>query len=270
MTRECFARESRSAMIGTGAICLTLITHIGETPPGKMAVWAFLVLAVILVRLAVARRFLAMPEEPVNPLFNINLQTFLIGLTGAAWGSMVGFFDNGVLDHFFYVRLLILSSSMVFTTVTLSVFVRNYAAFSISLLTVGNLLILNSRTDGQMVKLAFIGIVYCAFLIILSVDQSRRFKEALAAHIEREKTHGELVRAHEEITGAMARINTLEGMLPICASCKMIRDENGVWHQVEVYIENRSKASFTHGLCPECLKAEFPAIYEKMKQTDRG
>ncbi len=50
------------------------------------------------------------------------------------------------------------------------------------------------------------------------------------------------------------KINILEGFLPICSSCKKIRDEKEKWHQIEAYIAKRSNAIFSHGLCPECVK----------------
>lgn len=58
---------------------------------------------------------------------------------------------------------------------------------------------------------------------------------------------------NEELSRAMAEIKVLSGLLPICASCKKIRDEQGAWHQIEVYISKRSEAIFSHGICPECL-----------------
>ncbi len=54
------------------------------------------------------------------------------------------------------------------------------------------------------------------------------------------------------------KIKTLEGILPICAYCKKIRDEEDHWHHVESYIENRSKAEFTHGICPDCFAKHKP------------
>jgi hypothetical protein len=50
----------------------------------------------------------------------------------------------------------------------------------------------------------------------------------------------------------MLRIKRLEGMLPICASCKDVRDDLGVWHPIESYVSDHSEAAFTHGLCPGC------------------
>ncbi|MFP4584210.1 MAG: transporter substrate-binding domain-containing protein [Desulfococcaceae bacterium] len=66
-----------------------------------------------------------------------------------------------------------------------------------------------------------------------------------AAEAEREK----LI---EELRTALSEIRTLRGFLPICASCKKIRDDEGYWHQIEIYIRNRADVDFTHGICPEC------------------
>ena len=61
------------------------------------------------------------------------------------------------------------------------------------------------------------------------------------------------------------RMKYLEGILPICASCKKIRDDKGHWHQIESYIRNRSKAEFSHGICPECAKKLYPE-FQKNKE----
>ena len=53
------------------------------------------------------------------------------------------------------------------------------------------------------------------------------------------------------------RIRKLEGLIPICAGCKKIRDDRGFWQQVEEYISNHSDAVFTHGLCPDCIRKYF-------------
>jgi PAS domain S-box-containing protein len=55
-----------------------------------------------------------------------------------------------------------------------------------------------------------------------------------------------------ELKDAFTKIKTLHGLIPICASCKKIRDDKGFWHQVEKYISEHSDADFSHGYCPEC------------------
>ena len=73
-------------------------------------------------------------------------------------------------------------------------------------------------------------------------------------------------RLYSELQEALAQVKLLRGLLPICASCKMIRDEKGDWHQIESYISDHSEATFTHGTCPECFKKQFPDSYEKYKK----
>jgi len=74
--------------------------------------------------------------------------------------------------------------------------------------------------------------------------------------IEREKLTTELRKA-------LVRIKTLSGLLPICAACKNIRDDEGFWHQVEEYVRAHSEAEFTHSICPVCAKKLYPEYYKR-------
>jgi PAS domain S-box-containing protein len=74
---------------------------------------------------------------------------------------------------------------------------------------------------------------------------------------EAERERSKLI---EELTQALARVKTLGGLLPICASCKKIRNDNGYWEQVETYIKSRSNADFTHGICPDCMHHLYPNL----------
>lgn len=65
----------------------------------------------------------------------------------------------------------------------------------------------------------------------------------------------------QELTKALAEIHTLKGILPICSYCKKIRDDEGHWEQMEKYIRNRSEADFSHSICPNCMKKEFPDFF---------
>lgn len=66
------------------------------------------------------------------------------------------------------------------------------------------------------------------------------------------KKISELEMMNQELKGAVNEIKTLQGILPICAKCKKIRDSNGYWTQVESYIENHSELKFSHGICEKC------------------
>ncbi len=61
-----------------------------------------------------------------------------------------------------------------------------------------------------------------------------------------------------ELQGALGQVRTLTGLLPICASCKHVRDGDGAWHPLETYIRARTDAEFTHGICPACVSRLYP------------
>lgn len=66
-----------------------------------------------------------------------------------------------------------------------------------------------------------------------------------------------------ELQTALSEIKTLSGMLPICASCKKIRDDNGYWNQIETYIKKHSEAEFSHSICPDCAKKLYPEYLDE-------
>lgn len=63
-----------------------------------------------------------------------------------------------------------------------------------------------------------------------------------------------------ELKDALTKVQVLSGLLPICASCKKIRDDKGYWNQIESYIRDRSDADFSHSICPECTKNLYPEL----------
>jgi len=67
-----------------------------------------------------------------------------------------------------------------------------------------------------------------------------------------------------ELQTALAEIKTLQGIIPICASCKKIRDEAGAWHQLEAYISEHTDSTFTHGLCKDCVRKLYPEFADKL------
>jgi DNA-binding NtrC family response regulator len=75
--------------------------------------------------------------------------------------------------------------------------------------------------------------------------------------IERKRTEEELRRAFDQI-------KTLRGIIPICLSCKKIRDDKGYWNEVEVYVRDHTEARLSHGVCPECMLK----LYSKLEQDD--
>ncbi|MCI5212386.1 MAG: PAS domain S-box protein, partial [Candidatus Electrothrix sp. ATG2] len=66
----------------------------------------------------------------------------------------------------------------------------------------------------------------------------------------------------KQLQAALGEIKTLRGILPVCSFCKKVRNDNGYWEQVDVYIQKHSEASISHGLCQDCMKKHYPEEYE--------
>ncbi|MEN8142058.1 MAG: PAS domain-containing protein [Thermodesulfobacteriota bacterium] len=80
---------------------------------------------------------------------------------------------------------------------------------------------------------------------------------------EREKAAADKQRLINELQEALDKVKLLSGFIPICASCKKIRNDEGYWGQVEDYIREHSEAEFSHGICPDCAKELYPDYVEK-------
>ncbi|MGE5173795.1 MAG: PAS domain S-box protein [Betaproteobacteria bacterium] len=111
------------------------------------------------------------------------------------------------------------------------------------------------RKDGTLFPVTYIsapiiegGTVTAAVIAFRDITQRKRIEA------EREM----LILDHME---ALSKIKTLSGMLPICASCKRIRDDDGYWNQIESYIRDHSDAEFSHSICPECAQKIYPEYY---------
>ncbi len=78
-----------------------------------------------------------------------------------------------------------------------------------------------------------------------------------------EKKTKYLVRQLQE---ALSKVKLLSGIIPICSSCKKIRDNTGYWEQIESYIRDHSEAKFSHGICPDCSKKLYPDLYDAKKK----
>jgi CheY-like chemotaxis protein len=99
------------------------------------------------------------------------------------------------------------------------------------------------------------------FGYILKPFEERELHAAIEMALYRHKAEEERERLIHELEDALAEIKTLRGILPICSSCKKIRDDEGYWNQLEAYIQEHSEAVFSHGLCPECGKKLYPEVF---------
>lgn len=83
------------------------------------------------------------------------------------------------------------------------------------------------------------------------------------------RVHAECDRTNliSELRHALEEVENLRGLLPICASCKKIRDDGGYWKSVEEYFSHRGKVDFSHTLCPECIRTLYPDLWEQLPKN---
>ena len=98
-----------------------------------------------------------------------------------------------------------------------------------------------SKVENISVLLVLGGIFLSVFIAFFTVRHVLKVEKAL-------------LNERNELQKALSEIKTLSGLLPICASCKKIRDDKGYWNQIELYIRDHTEAEFSHGLCPICAE----------------
>ena len=105
-------------------------------------------------------------------------------------------------------------------------------------------------------------IVFTLAFVLLLVIVLLLFKENKTT-FERKQAEAERENLIVELQEAVAKINKLNGLLPICAHCKKIRDDKGYWNQLEAYIREHSEAEFSHSICPDCAQKHYPEFFKK-------
>jgi len=101
------------------------------------------------------------------------------------------------------------------------------------------------------------------FELHVRVKSALKLKQAMDAQ---KRVNAQLEEKNLALTEAIDNIKVLQGLLPICASCKNIRNDSGSWKQMEEYISEHSEAQFSHGICPECQQKHYPQIYKRLQE----
>jgi len=107
------------------------------------------------------------------------------------------------------------------------------------------------------------------FGFILAPFDERELKVAIEIAVYRHRMELEREELIHQLQDALAQVKALSGLLPICAQCNMVRDDGGYWSKVEAYIEQRTKARFSHGLCPDCYQKAIDHHHEELSKKHR-
>lgn len=105
---------------------------------------------------------------------------------------------------------------------------------------------------GEAVVDSLLLIIVVGPVIVVTLMQRRRAEHEREAVIQ-------------ELQKALAKVKTLSGLLPICASCKNIRNDGGYWSQIEVYVRDHSDAEFSHSLCPPCARTLYGEFADEVE-----
>ncbi len=208
-----------------------------------------------------------------------------IALSGLGWGSVgVFLFPPGSLPHQLFIAF-VLAGMTAGSVAACSAMMAGFLLFAVPVLIPLAIQFLVQGDDlhlamGGMTVLYAILMVFIARTmhqtIIASLNlrfenrdlvayladakgQTDKLNDELTFEInQRKRVQKERERLITELQDALANIKVLRGLLPICSHCKKIRDDEGGWHVVEVFVRDHSEADFSHSICPECLNRMYP------------
>lgn len=249
-----------------------------------LALWYIITLLVSLIRYILNERFLGRADPSQDIRLWGQLLKVGLAISGLLWGATgIFLFPVHSVAHQVFIAFVI--AGMVAGAVgVFSPIMTVFLAFSIPALVPITIrfILINDQLHmamGAMITLFGILTFITAQRIGISTRELVALKESFADRLE-ERT-ADLERVNRQLKGEIAErtqaqqdrerliaelqdtistVQTLSGLLPICSSCKKIRDDQGYWNQIERYISKHSTAEFTHGLCPECAKKLYPNL----------
>ncbi len=95
-------------------------------------------------------------------------------------------------------------------------------------------------------------------------------KKLQGINVQLEDKNKQLQEKNAQLQEAFDNIKTLKGFIPICANCKKIRDDEGFWENVEIYVRDHTEAEFSHSICPDCMQELYPEFYEEIDECRKN
>ena len=183
-------------------------------------------------------------------------------LLAVSWFATYG--SRGSVAYYFFIFV---TYSVVFYSNNIRIFIVSIVLYVLGLLLVENrfpdLLVAYDSPFQQFIDIG-LSLILCLLINILVIHSI--YREYLREREMKDNLLQQALLDKEEIETMYREIKILQGFLPICASCKKIRDEKGDWNQIEKYLSEHSEAKLSHGVCPECVGRLYPELKSGFNQ----
>ncbi|MDA8402825.1 MAG: hypothetical protein M0Z56_01305 [Desulfobacteraceae bacterium] len=285
---ETLFRQSNVALPGNilVAFCIAMLFWQKLRSP-FLIFWFPAIAAVLLARYGIAWKFKSADKKNLNPKIWFMRYGVCLFANGLLWGIFGIYAYYATQQLYLSITLVTLAGLVAACVATNAVSIPAYLAFSSPILLpfgilmissgqfeqvlLGILIILYLLVTGQAAKqlngVIMESLTYRNEKIQLLNDLLDEKKQTMALNVQlkrdierRKQTEKENERLIARLRKALNEVKTLSGLIPICANCKKVRDDQGYWNQIETYIHERSDADFSHSICPECAKILYPDI----------
>ena len=247
-----------------------------------LMVWLFLIAVVTIIRLIIIIKFKQTPDKSKNISRSKHMLIIGVGTLGVLWGSTaIVLFPSGSVVHQAFIAF-VLGGMVAGAVGVFSAIMPVFLSFSIPALTPVTIRFMLIGDEihiamGTMTALFGILTYFTAKhvggsireLVLLKetfanqlkertvelMDANQKLKQEVEKHRITEKA---LEKERDTLQKTLSELKILKGFLPICSSCNKIRDDKGSWQRIEKYIQDRSEAKFSHGICPDCIKKIYP------------
>jgi hypothetical protein len=268
LQRSFHARLGRDAVLvlaGHAALIVLVAVLVGaEAPRALLRGWIVAIAITTILRAAWMRYAAAPAREGDLPIAGIRATAALQALT---WSVGVALLIPALPVSDASILLMVLAGIGAGSIATLAADSPSLHAFLIALSLPLPFGILAGGTDRPHLVAAGVVVVFVIVMLML-------YRRAHQALVEHTRTTILLAASQEaqaalilELKESLARVKVLGGLLPMCASCKKIRDDQGYWNNVERYVSEHSDAKFSHSVCPDCYPRLFPG-YDRPGDED--
>jgi hypothetical protein len=261
LVRAFRARVSHDALLvllGNATLLFLAVTMFSNDVPGiRLYVWAACVLAAIAIR-ATWQRIGARPEVADRRF--LQGMRVVAGLHGLAWTVGLALLMPWLVTGELAILLAGLAGICGSALSTLSADSPSFRCLIVGMLGPLSVGLLAASTDQAHIVTAILVVVFAIAMILIHYQVHSGLTDHLRTVIQLRESEALQTRLIAELRAASSKVKTLTGLLPICASCKKVRDDMGYWGSVERYISDHTDAKFSHGVCPDCFPKLFPGI----------